>query len=81
MDKRLSLTPELSLSPHELVSLIRINSINQEPLLSTNGVLLQLMIIHEAGLGAPAHWWRLTGGRCPPDLPRGVVRNRGVCLA
>lgn len=35
--------------PHEAAWLIRINSINQELLLPTNGRLCHLMIIHEAG--------------------------------
>lgn len=42
--------------------LIKINSINQELLPFTNGCCCPLMIIHESGWIAPAHWWRLRGG-------------------
>lgn len=65
---------------HEVAWLIRIDDIDQELLLSTNSWPGHLMIIHTAGLDAPAYWWRPRGrGRCPLDLPCGVVRSRGVC--
>lgn len=53
--------------------LIRTNDNNQETLPSANVCPRHLMIIHAA---SSAYWRRLGGrGRCPPDLPCGVVRK------
>lgn len=75
--------PELSYGrPHEGAWLIRINDINQELLVSTNGCLRHLMIIYTSGqTRQPTGGGCEGGGRYAPDPPCGVVRSRGVCLA